>query len=82
METDVACCVRISLGLEVRAGNRCMRSATSHDEQRTPAGGASVLLERRQHTIVVSTRDDAHCEAIVDALGEADYAVEQLGPPA
>jgi len=51
METDVACCVRISLGLEVRAGNRCMRSATGHDEQRTPAGGASVLLERRQHTL-------------------------------
>jgi len=33
METDVACCVRISLGLAVRAGDRCMRSTTGHDEQ-------------------------------------------------
>jgi threonine dehydratase len=32
--------------------------------------------------LVISTRDEAHCDAILAALGEAGYAVERLGPPA
>jgi hypothetical protein len=43
--TDVATCVRISLGLTGVLGERCMRSATGHDEQRAPAGGTSAWLE-------------------------------------
>ena len=32
--------------------------------------------------LVVSTRDEAHCDAILAALREAGYEVERLGPPA
>jgi threonine dehydratase len=32
--------------------------------------------------LVVSTRDEEHCAAILAALREAGYAVERLGPPA
>jgi threonine dehydratase len=32
--------------------------------------------------LVVSTRDEAHCDAILARLGDAGYAVERLGPPA
>jgi threonine dehydratase len=32
--------------------------------------------------LVVSTRDEAHCEAILAALRDAGYEVERLGPPA
>jgi threonine dehydratase len=32
--------------------------------------------------LVVSTRDEAHCEAILASLRGAGYAVERLGPPA
>jgi threonine dehydratase len=32
--------------------------------------------------LVVSTRDEAHCEAILARLRGAGYAVERLGPPA
>ena len=32
--------------------------------------------------LVVSTRDEAHCEAILERLRGAGYAVERLGPPA
>ena len=32
--------------------------------------------------LVVSTRDEAHCETILAALRDAGYAVERLGPPA
>ncbi|HWQ24432.1 MAG TPA: hypothetical protein VNK94_10040, partial [Gaiellaceae bacterium] len=32
--------------------------------------------------VVVSTRDEAHCEELLAALHEAGYAVERLGPPA
>jgi threonine dehydratase len=32
--------------------------------------------------LVVSTRDEAHCGAILATLREAGYAVERLGPPA
>jgi threonine dehydratase len=31
--------------------------------------------------LVVSTRDEAHCEAILERLRSAGYAVERLGPP-
>jgi threonine dehydratase len=31
--------------------------------------------------LVVSTRDEAHCDEILAALREAGYAVERLGPP-
>ena len=31
--------------------------------------------------LVVSTRDQAHCDAIVGRLREAGYEVELLGPP-
>ncbi len=32
--------------------------------------------------VVVSTRDEAHCETLLARLREAGYAVERLGPPA
>jgi threonine dehydratase len=32
--------------------------------------------------VVVSTRDEAHCDAILARLRDAGYAVERLGPPA
>ena len=32
--------------------------------------------------LVVSTRDEAHCDAILEALREVGYTVERLGPPA
>ena len=32
--------------------------------------------------LVVSTRDEAHCDAIVASLHDAGYEVERLGPPA
>ena len=32
--------------------------------------------------LVVSTRDEAHCEAVLAALREPGYTVERLGPPA
>jgi threonine dehydratase len=32
--------------------------------------------------LVVSTRDDAHCDGILGRLRSAGYAVERLGPPA
>ncbi|MEX2612749.1 MAG: pyridoxal-phosphate dependent enzyme, partial [Gaiellaceae bacterium] len=32
--------------------------------------------------LVVSTRDDAHCDAILGSLRDAGYTVERLGPPA
>jgi threonine dehydratase len=32
--------------------------------------------------LVVSTRDDAHCESILGRLRDAGYEVERLGPPA
>jgi threonine dehydratase len=32
--------------------------------------------------LVISTRDEEHCDAILAALREAGYAVERLGPPA
>jgi threonine dehydratase len=32
--------------------------------------------------LVVSTRDESHCDGILAALRDADYAVERLGPPA
>jgi threonine dehydratase len=32
--------------------------------------------------LVVSTRDEAHCDAILATLRDAGYAVERLGPPA
>jgi threonine dehydratase len=32
--------------------------------------------------LVVSTRDEAHCDAILKRLRDAGYAVERLGPPA
>jgi threonine dehydratase len=31
--------------------------------------------------LVVSTRDEAHCEELLAVLRDADYAVERLGPP-
>jgi len=32
--------------------------------------------------LVVSTRDEAHCDAILKRIRDAGYAVERLGPPA
>jgi threonine dehydratase len=32
--------------------------------------------------IVLSTRDEAHCEELLETLRTAGYAVERLGPPA
>jgi threonine dehydratase len=32
--------------------------------------------------LVVSTRDEAHCDEILTALRSSGYAVERVGPPA
>jgi threonine dehydratase len=44
--------------------------------------GTTTTALQTEVEIVVSTRDEAHCEAILERLREAGYTVERLGPPA
>ena len=43
--------------------------------------GTTTTALQTEVEVVVSTRDEAHCEELVAALHEAGYAVERLGPP-
>ena len=44
--------------------------------------GRTTTALQTEVELVVSTRDEAHCEELVVALREAGYGVERLGPPA
>jgi threonine dehydratase len=44
--------------------------------------GTTTTALQTEVEIVVSTRDEAHCEAIRERLRDAGYTVERLGPPA
>ncbi len=44
--------------------------------------GTTTTALQTEVELVVSTRDDAHCDQLVAALGVAGYSVERLGPPA
>ena len=44
--------------------------------------GTTTTALQTEVELVVSTRDAAHCEALVGAIRAAGYAVERLGPPA
>jgi len=43
--------------------------------------GTTTTALQTEVELVVSTRDEAHCEALVDALRAVGYSVERLGPP-
>ncbi len=43
--------------------------------------GTTTTALQTEVELVVSTRDAAHCEELLDAIREAGYAVERLGPP-
>jgi len=43
--------------------------------------GTTTTALQTEVELVVSTRDEAHCEAILAALRAAGYKVERLGPP-
>ena len=45
------------------------------------AGRTTTALET-EIELVVSTRDEEHCEELLRAVGAAGYGVERLGPPA
>jgi threonine dehydratase len=60
----------------VARGRGNVLSVDHHREGRT----TSAL--QTEVELVVSTRDDAHCEELLDALRAAGYGVERLGPPA
>jgi threonine dehydratase len=44
--------------------------------------GTTTTALQTEVELVVSTRDEAHCDQLVAALGVAGYSVERLGPPA
>ncbi len=44
--------------------------------------GTTTTALQTEVELVVSTRDEAHCEELLAMLAEAGYAVERLGPPA
>ncbi len=44
--------------------------------------GRTTTALQTEVELVVSTRDEAHCEELLAALRSAGYAVERLGPPA
>jgi threonine dehydratase len=44
--------------------------------------GTTTTALQTEVELVVSTRDEAHCEELLAMLGDAGYAVERLGPPA
>jgi threonine dehydratase len=43
--------------------------------------GTTTTALQTEVSLVVSTRDEEHCEEIVAALRGAGHAVERLGPP-
>ena len=56
-----------------RRGN--LVSVDHHREGRTTSALQTEI------ELVVSTRDEAHCEELLDALRDAGYVVERVGPP-
>ena len=44
--------------------------------------GTTTTALQTEVELVVSTRDEEHCDEILAALRDAGYAVERLGPPA
>ena len=44
--------------------------------------GRTTTALQTEVELVVSTRDDAHCDELVAALEAAGYTIERLGPPA
>jgi threonine dehydratase len=44
--------------------------------------GTTTTALQTEVEVVVSTRDEAHCEELLEAFRTAGYAVERLGPPA
>jgi threonine dehydratase len=44
--------------------------------------GTTTTALQTEVELVVSTRDDAHCDELVAALEAAGYSIERLGPPA
>jgi threonine dehydratase len=44
--------------------------------------GTTTTALQTEVELVVSTRDPAHCEELVEAIRDAGYPVERLGPPA
>jgi hypothetical protein len=44
--------------------------------------GTTTTALQTEVVIVVSTRDESHCEELLALLREAGHAVERLGPPA
>jgi ACT domain-containing protein len=43
--------------------------------------GTTTTALQTEVELVISTRDEGHCEDLLDALRSAGYAVERLGPP-
>jgi threonine dehydratase len=44
--------------------------------------GRTITALQTEIELVVSTRDEAHCQELLDALRAAGYTVERVGPPA
>ncbi len=44
--------------------------------------GTTTTALQTEVELVVSTRDDSHCDELVAALEAAGYSIERLGPPA
>ena len=63
--------------LDVVARGRGNVVSVDHRREGTTRSALQTEVE-----VVVSTRDEAHCEELLAALHEAGYAVERLGPPA
>ena len=51
-------------------------SVDHHREGRTTSALQTEL------EIIVSTRDEAHCQELLASIREAGYTVERVGPPA
>ncbi len=44
--------------------------------------GTTTTVIQTEVELVVSTRDEAHCQELLEAIAAAGYAAERLGPPA
>lgn len=44
--------------------------------------GTTTTVIQTEVELVVSTRDEAHCEQLLDVITAAGYSAERLGPPA
>ena len=62
--------------LDVVARERGNVVSVDHRREGTTTSALQTEVE-----VVVSTRDDAHCDALLAAIRGAGYAVERLGPP-